>query len=135
MAAVSEDLRTFTIADATVAAIVSDRMHELHVPQSELKPHVYYGRINTEDERTLDSAVGEEPFRNLFTVECWGLTPEDADVLAGAIRDRLNNYRGTFASRTVQGVFVSSQSDDYEPKSEGSDKGLYLAALAVEVVG
>lgn len=135
MAAVSEDLRTFTIADAAVAALIADRMHELHVPQSELKPHVYYARVSTEDERAMDSAVGEEPFRNLFAIDCWARTPEDADTLAGAIRDRLNNYRGTMGSRTVQGVFVSSQSDDYMPKSEGSDKGLYLAALAAEVVG
>ena len=134
MATVSEDLRTFTMADSTVASLVGD-MHELHVPQVESKPYIYFARISSEDERSLDSAVGEEPFRNLFIVECWAETPEDADTAAGAVRDRLNNYRGTMGSRTVQGVFVSSQSDEYDPRGDGSDRGFYLSALSVEVVG
>ena len=133
MATVSEDLKTFTIADSTVGALVADRMHELHVPQTSLKPYIYYSRIGTEDERAMDSAAGDAPFRHQYIVECWGTTPSMADSIADAVRDRLNNYRGTLGSRTVQGVFVQSQSDDYDPRSDGSDRGFFLNALTVEV--
>lgn len=132
MATVSEDLRTFTMADSTVASLVGN-MHELHVPQVESKPYIYFARISTEDERAMDSATGDDPFRHMFVVECWGETPEDADGIAVAVRNRLNNYRGTMGSQTVQGVFVNSQSDDYESRSDGSDRGFYLNALTVEV--
>jgi hypothetical protein len=54
----------------------------------------------------------------------------------GALRVQsiLNKYKGAFGDATVQGIFAESQSEDYVPRGDGSDRGFHGNFLAVEVV-
>jgi hypothetical protein len=130
---VAERLRTFLTADAGIAAVVSTRVHQGIVPESSIVPFIWFRRARTDEPRTLDggSPSGYEQF---FDIECVSEDLDQCQDLALAVRDKLNNYRGTFADSTVKGIFVEDHSDDYIPRSVSSDDVAHVAALSVQII-
>lgn len=130
---VAERLRTFLIAGASVTTIVGQRVHQNMVPESSAPPYLWFRRSRTDEPRTLDggSPSGYEQF---FDIECVSEDLSEAQTLAYAVRDRLNNYRGSFADSTVKGIFVEDHSDDYVPRSVSSDDVAHVAALSVQII-
>ena len=135
MASITEDLIEYTLGATAVTALIANRMHELHVPMAGRGPWVYVVLDSSDDLRALDAAVGDEPLQFNLSLECWAGTPREAEDVSGAIRDRINNFSGALSStRTVQGVFVNSQADDYVPRGQGSDRGLFARSLSATVM-
>lgn len=138
MADIAEDLIAFLTADSTIAALVTDAnsvvgiCHNI-VPQEMAFPLVWLRRASRETERTLDAAVGEQPDSVRFDLECYGDDLEEAMDLADAVTARLDNYRGTFGTRTAQGMFVEDASDDYVPRGIMGDESIHFAALSVQI--
>lgn len=133
--ALEDDLRTFVLGAPAVSDLVGNEgMHQGHVPEDHGDPYLYYGRVGHEKERALDDPVGEEPFRQLFTIECWGTDVVQVQDLARAVNTRLDGYSGPFGGSTLQGAFVDDQDDDYVPRNAEGDDGDHMAALRVELV-
>lgn len=128
MADVATRLRTFLLADASIAAVVGPRVHQAFVPEDTPLPCIYFTRAGTRDERALGE-VGAAPFSHTFDVEALASTLADSQSLAGLVRTRINGYIGSFADTTVKGIFVEDQADDYEPTY-----GYHDASLSVEVI-
>ena len=135
MADVATRLRTYLLADANIAAKVGTRVHQDHVPEAPLSPYIYFGRTSAVAEMTLGE-TGITPFRHNFAVECWADRLSEAQALADLVWTRCNGTAtgATFGDSTVKGIFVESQDDDYEPEGVPSDRGLHVAALALEVI-
>jgi hypothetical protein len=130
---VAERLRTFLIAGGSVTAIVAQRVHQGVVPESSEPPFIWYRRARTDEPRTLDGG-SPSGFEQYFDIECVSEDLGEAQALAYAVRDRLNNYRGSFADSTVKGIFVEDHSDDYVPRSVSSDDVAHVAALSVQII-
>lgn len=135
--ALEDDLRTFTLAHAPVSAIVgAEGMHYGVVPQDKDQPFLWFLReaATSDGERCFDDAVGADPFRHFFALECFSPDPAQVQDLARKVNDRLNNYRGALGASSVQLVTVEDQADDYQFRSVDDDSGTHAVAFRVEVV-
>lgn len=140
--ALEDDLRTFILADTTVQTFIpsgSGRMFYSHVPdlpqdEQELDLILYY-QIAGDNELCFDDAVGADPFRQLFTIECISRDINRAKNLFRAVWQRLNNYRGSLGSGllSVQGIFCDNPDDDFVARGM-DDLGWELCALQAEVI-
>jgi hypothetical protein len=128
LADVATRLRTFLLADSSIAAAVGPRVHQAFVPEDTPTPCIYFTRAGTSDELCIGE-IGAAPFRHTFSLECIGKDLDESQELAALIKTRCNGYYGSFADTTVKGIFVEDQSDDYEPQY-----GYHDASLSLEVV-
>ena len=131
MAGIGADLKTYVTASTSCNAVISGRMHQNHPPQDTSKPFVWYQRSSENEMVTMDGVGGLK--KVLFDVECVTADVATSESLADKIKTRLNGKSGTFGASTVQGSFVEDHSDDYLPKSVGSDGGLQVASFNVTV--
>lgn len=103
--------------------------------------YLVYFRRGTDGEHTLDSSPGEEPFRQFFDLEIYGTDVAEVDGLADTIKNGsgafsgYNLYRGNFGQGQVQGIFVSDQNDDYQPRVTFQDEGLHAAFVDIQIAG
>lgn len=133
MADLAQDLRAVLLAAPAVAAIAGTRIHQGIVPESSTTPYLWYRRASRDTERVLGEAVGAEPDSYRFDLEAISADLEEAQDLADAVRGALDNYRGSFGTRTAQGVFVENQDDDYYPRGIMGDETLHYAALSIQI--
>lgn len=131
MSDVATRLRAFVLAGSGISAVIGERMHQGHVPQSSDEAYVWYGRANTDSVRTLDGVSG--PLSHTFDVEAISLDVDQVQSLAALIRSRLDNYRGAFDDSTVKGIFVEDHNDDYVPHGIMDDRGWHVSSLSVQV--
>lgn len=129
----AENLRAFLLADAGVAAIVGTRIHQSNVPQDSDLPYLWLRRASRDHDRTLDAVVGEEPESERYDLEAISDDLDEAQDLSLAVKDCLDNYRGTLGAATVQGCFVEDQNDDYIPRGIMGDEPLQFSALSVQI--
>jgi hypothetical protein len=129
----ASDFRAFLIANGPLSALVSTRVHVGSVLQPTAAPYVWIGRRGVFHERTLNQAVGEQPFEERWDLEVWGDIGDVQDI-AEVVRN-LDCAKGSFGSGTVQLFQVEDHSDDYVPKGVFSDEGFDLAAFQITVFG
>lgn len=132
MASVGIDFCKFLRANAGIAGKVGKNVFHRHVPQPAPARFIYLRRSGFRDERCLGES-GDPAFSHLYDVEVIAENDEEADAIADLVR-ALDGTSGTFGGRTIQGIFVNDQSDDYEPRAVGSDLGWHIPAFTVEVV-
>ncbi len=133
MATLTEDLRSLMRANSTISAKCATRVHYNVAPDSYTGSYIWFTRSGTENEKHL-SESGGNPFTHIFDVEVHSFDDDDTEDIAAALHT-LDGHRGTIGTGTVQGVFVESQSDDYEPRGLGEDEGLHSALLRITVMG
>lgn len=131
MASVGEDLIAFLIDDPTVTNLVGRRVHANHVPQKSKYPLIWLARSGKEKDRDMDGQGGLT--RHLYDLECISPDLGEAEDVADAVDDRLAGHRGTFGARTVQGVFIEDQDDEYIPRGTGGDDGLMTVAQQITI--
>jgi hypothetical protein len=133
MNSIGTRFRAFLLGDSSIAAMVAGRIHEDHVPQSSLRPYIWFRKRLTTHYSTTDSAAGEAPDEFTFDVEvCDGDIRKTKD-LAEYVRARCNCYRGAFSDITAKGTFIIEQDADYIPRNDGSDRGTFVESLGVQV--
>ncbi len=128
---VAEDFRTYLKAQSTVTRIVGDKIMQAPAHAKVHPPFVVYRRRGRVEEPTLAGEVGF--VETNLDVECRGRDLSEAETLADAVHDALNAYRGTWGSRTINGVFVLDQDDDYEFLPPFSDETEHVATAIVQV--
>lgn len=107
------DLRTFVLADGTVAGLVALRMYPSVLPQAPTLPAITYNTISAIRQNTMDGPDGLPSKR--IQIDSWGSTFAQAVSLADAIRQRLDGYRGTMGSTEIKGVFANTERQLYDP--------------------
>lgn len=134
MADIAENLRTFLLADSSVAAKVGTRVDQNIVPQGKSLPFIWYQRTGTTQLRCLNETVNT-PFSHVFAVECIGEDIDAVEELADSVRAACEAAAagGAFGTQTVANVFCEDQADDYVPKAADLNSGEHIAALQVEV--
>jgi hypothetical protein len=102
-------LRTFVLADATVAGRVGTRMHARRLPQSPTLPALTWYNVSTRREHDMDGPDGLPRVR--IQVSCWAATPAAADELAAAVQARLDGYRGAWGDVQVGACLMVGERD------------------------
>ncbi len=102
---ISGELRAYLLADAGIAALVSQRVYSLRLPQKVTFPAVVLTPISGLRYETLNSTATLA--RPRYQVDSWALTEDGATTLGGLCRRRLDGFTGTWT-------------DDESPQTEVS---------------
>lgn len=108
------DLRTFLLADAAVAALVSTRVYPVEIPQKLTLPLIRYVQVSGLNQHTTPGTSSLSRAR--WQVDCLAADYASARALADAVMSRMDAYKGVVGSGTAQGVFAANQADDYVPE-------------------
>lgn len=109
---IESDLRTYLIADTTVAALVATRMYPQFLPQSVTYPAISYSVVSRVSSRDLSGPSGRVRVR--ISVNCWAETYAEAKSLSEAVRQRLDGFKGNMGSSEAGSVKLDNSFDDYE---------------------
>jgi hypothetical protein len=136
---ISENFRTFLLADSAIRSKVAGRVHAIKTPQAKLvlppTPFIWFRKRSAQTDEQLAPDAGHAATDFAFDVECVATNNEQTAVeVAELVRTRCSCYRGSFGDTTAKGVFVNDQDDDYEAQSTGGDDRLAVSALDVRVI-
>lgn len=112
MAEIEEELRTYLLADATIAGLIGTRLYPDILPQSPTMPALAYSVAGGVSVHSTDGASNLAGPR--FQVDCWGATKNQAINLYNAVRKRLNGKR----TGNIQGAFLEGWRDLYDPQPQ-----------------
>lgn len=113
MTTIVEQLRTYLLADATIAGLVGTRIYPAKLPQDPTMPAIMYQYIDGNSDISTDGPTGLAT--STVQVDCWGASYSQMDALYEAVRLRLNGYAG---GDEVQGVFLVRKRDLYDDEAE-----------------
>ena len=119
-------------AEGTITAICSTRIYDQKAPQAALFPHVIITQMSSNENMSLDGGSGSLRFIN-YDIDCKARTSVQAEALGNAVRTYLDDYSGTAGSFTIGAVILNDESDDYEPPQDGSDIGVFVVTLDLDV--
>jgi len=86
-------LRALLLADPTVNGLVGGtRIYPVQAQQGVVEPHLVYFRATEQEDYHLQGPSGLNQTR--FQIDAWAQTTDQADALARAAHDVLDNYRG-----------------------------------------
>jgi hypothetical protein len=114
-------LRSFLLADASIAAAVGVRVYPIKLPQGTTAVSIVYNRISGGGDYHLQGLSGFAHHR--FQIDAWASTANAATSLADLIRDRIDGYRGDMGTDsppvvTVHGIFMADQREDYDDEAK-----------------
>jgi hypothetical protein len=116
VADLAEGLRTFLLADATVAALVGTRMSPQPLPQGSALPALTYTLVNYEQPVSHNGTSGLE--HHTIQIDCWGADTGAAVALFTAVRKRLRGYTGLVGTVRAQGIFLAQARDLYDDETK-----------------
>jgi hypothetical protein len=97
--------------------------------------YIVFTQISGVPARHLSAVSGLK--QTMFQIDCWGSTEEEADDLADAVRDALDQYQGTLghgkSAETGVTVFIGGPRDDFSPPSDGGRVEKFRALLEATI--
>jgi hypothetical protein len=133
MADVVESVRTYLLANATVAGLIVDRIYPDIVEQDATLPAVAVSKISTTHDHTLSNLAGLAHVRLSF--DCYADTRGIANQVAEAIRaSGLVAVRGITSGTNIRGVRIEEgQRNEIEYSNEASDDHRYVTSMDIMV--
>ena len=119
-------------AESTITAICSTRVYIGKAPQTAAFPHIIITQMGSAENVSLDGASGALRFLT-FDIDCKAKTSVQAESLGNAVRTYLDDFSGTAGTYTIGAVIMNDESDDYEPPQDGSDVGVHVVTLDLDV--
>ncbi len=95
--------------DATVSALVGDRISPWVQLQSQDLPAITYHQVSSDRVSSMDGSSGLAALR--FQIDCWASTYAGVKALAEAVRLELEGYKGSPVSAVIHAVFLENDSD------------------------
>lgn len=117
---------------STINSLVGSRIYVVNAPQKATFPHVILTQMSSDENPSLDGASGQLRFLN-FDIDCRAKTSLEASNLGTAVRTFIDDYSGAAGTQTIGAVIVNDESDSYEPPQDGSDVGVYVVTLDVDI--
>lgn len=135
MATVATRLRNFLLGkdSITKTAKAGQRIFDEQPPQGQPRPYVFFEQSGTENADVLNGSVGDDPLWTGMTVNAVAETPDEARLLAAALKTEMHLYRGTFDDTTAKGIFVDSTSQNSERYDDGSDGAAFIMGLSTRI--
>ena len=121
-------LYSFLTAQSPVTDLVSTRIYPAgEAPKTITYPYVTYQRISNRHERHTQGGAALAAPR--YEINCWAQSNLDAEAVADAIREAMNDFRGAFGSVQSRGCFLESDDSDIEPPDDGSHVSKHVTRL------
>jgi len=121
-------LRARLIGDATLTGLIGTRIYPGKAPQDPTLPYVVYHRISTTRTPTLNGPTLVPETR--IQLDIIATSQASAELVATAIRNRIDGYTGTSASVSVLSSVVEDEQDMSEA-IDGSDSIYYRVVMDV----
>jgi hypothetical protein len=118
--------------ESTISAICGSRIYINKAPQKATFPQLVITQMSSEENGSIDGGSGQLRFLT-FEIDCRALTSVQAEALGNAVRAFLDDYSGAAGSSTIGAVIMNDESDDYEPPQDGSDVGVHVVTLDLDV--
>ena len=118
--------------EATITAICGTRVYVTKAPQKAVFPYVIITQMSSEENASLDGATGKLRFIT-FDIDCKSKTSVQAESLGNAVRTFIQDYTGAAGNFTIGAVIMNDESDSYEPPEDGSDVGVHVVTLDLDV--
>ena len=118
--------------ESTITAICSTRVYVSKAPEKALLPYVIITQMSSEENPSLDGASGKLRFIT-FDIDCKSKTSVQAESLGNAVRTFIQDYTGSAGNYTIGAVVMNDESDSYEPPEDGSDVGVHVVTLDLDV--
>jgi diaminopimelate decarboxylase len=118
-----------------VSAHSGDQVYRGLAARTATGKYIVFRQLSGIPARHLSAVSGVK--QTLFQIDCWADTEEDADDLADAVRDALDQYQGTLghgantASRVT--VFIDGPRDDFAPPDDGGRVKRFRALLEAAI--
>lgn len=119
-------------AEATITALVGSRVYVNKAPQKAALPYIIITQLGSEEFKSLDATTSTLRMLTL-DIDCKADRFVEAESVANAVRTYLDDYSGTAGSYTIGAVLMNSERHDYEPPDDGSDIGLHVITLDLDV--
>ena len=118
--------------ESTITAICSTRVYVSKAPEKALLPYIIITQMSSEENPSLDGASGKLRFIT-FDIDCKSKTSVQAESLGNAVRTFIQDYTGAAGNYTIGAVIMNDESDSYEPPQDGSDVGVHVVTLDLDV--
>ena len=120
MAVLEEGIAAFLIADATIGAVVANRIYPLMIPQGATLPCLTYQRISTPRIVTHQSSGATGDLTSpRFQFDAWGVTQKEVKAISDALRAVLHGKRGVLAGGvTIRAAIAENEEPEFDPDSE-----------------
>ena len=109
-------------AVSAVTALIASRVYPFPAPADGARPYVTYQMIGNPRERALDGVTGLARAR--MQLNCWAVTPVEAESLAEAVRQALEGYAGTAGGVTVKHARSEDEGDLFDEAVDLTGKRL-----------
>lgn len=124
-------LRTYLLTISEVDALNGDKVYVSKSPQGAADTHVVIERVDDDHNNALDG-TGGTVFAD-FDIDCKAKTPLEADTLAEAIKDEIDDYTGSMGDETCLAVIFNGFDHRNEPIDDRGDAVRYVTTLAVQI--
>ncbi len=132
---VTKALASHLLHSVGVSARTEERVYNRIARGDAGMPRIVYTQISGNPTRHLRAPSGLK--QAAFQIDCWGSTPDEADEVAEAVRDALDQYQGTLGHgmNTVLGatVFIDGPRADFTPSRSGKRVTKFRALLEAVV--
>jgi len=118
-------------ADATLVALVSDRIHADQAPQGSTLPYLTYALIASpgHDHQAAAAAIANPTVQ----IDVWADSSTDRLAVEAAVVGALNGYSGTCGSVSIRRASRVGRRQSYERPQDGSEAGVYRSSLDFEI--
>jgi len=118
-------------AESTISALVGTRVYPFHAPQTAALPYIVVEQISSEENVALDGTGGLRFVT--FDIDCKADRATESRTLGKTVREFLDDYSGAAGNETIDAVLMNSENTEYEPPTDGSDRGIYTTLLDVTI--
>lgn len=102
---------------AAIAAIVSNRIYPVQLPQEFTLPAITYQLISNQRIHAIDGPIGVAIPR--VQIDCYADTYSEVKTLADKVRITFDGFRGSIATETdIGGIYLESEQDIYSADTE-----------------
>ena len=112
---IEKELVGYLLADAGLALMIGDRLHDMVLPQSPTLPAVVWQRISTT--RVHSQSGASRLARPRFQFTCWATTTLAAIQVAGALREALDGYGGRMGMVENVAIFGEGENAGLDPET------------------
>lgn len=127
------DLRSYILADSTVASLIVARLYAMLAPPAATLPYVVHHMIASVPSYVHD---GSTPFgETLYQLDIFGTTAASAQAVCDAIRSRVEGKTFTQGSTDFGACFVDSETDNFhEVARDDGTAGYFQKTLELRVL-
>lgn len=112
------------LSDASIAAVVQNRVHVIQAPQGSTKPHIILNQVSESQDYHLEGESG--PAGDRYQIDVWSKEVSVTKALALLVRERLSGFHGRidYGSSSpqkyviIKGVFVQTGFDGYDAEAK-----------------